>query len=98
MTRPIQPEPSNWVISDHIIINGRHVTKGTELTITGVRGRFRFIRHVQVMCKTDYQCVLREWIDVVGGGTKKRPDMTRSFRPSQVKVVHRVNKTRANAS
>lgn len=64
--------------------NGRHVQPGTELSITGVRGRFRFIRHVQL---PDGRC----WIDVVGGRQTRKGtvELERSFRPDRVHTVHR---------
>jgi hypothetical protein len=75
-----------WVISDSIQINGRSVTLGTELSIVGESGRFRFIKHVKT---PDV-----EWIDVIGG--KKGHEMWRSFGLDRVKTVHRINRTRTN--
>jgi hypothetical protein len=77
----IHPE---WTVSDTILINGRHVVVGTELSITDVSGRFKFIKHVVTPTS--------EWIDVIGGKTGHR--VFRSFRPSQVKRVHWKNKMR----
>lgn len=79
------PNPS-WIESEEIQINGRNITKGTEVSIRGERGRFRFMKHV----KTDKA----EWVDVVGGTTGVR--MWRSFEVSRVKTVHRKNKTPEN--
>lgn len=64
-------------------VNNRHVSKGTELSIQGERGRYRFVKHV-----TNGQAV---WIDV-WGGPKGREQM-RSFRPERVKRVHYKNTT-----
>lgn len=123
---PVQPEPPNWHIKTVIWINGRRVEPGTELKIEGMRGRFRFIRHVHVTPLVEnpheyipsaphtapedqIDCcqygpghpihqIEREWIDVVGGATRKRGDMLRSFRLDRVKTVHRIKKTRANVA
>lgn len=78
--------PDNWTVKTQMQINGRIVATGTELSITGEPGRFRFIKHVVTPT-----C---EWIDVVGG--RKGYSSTRSFRPSQVRTVHWKNKTMAN--
>jgi hypothetical protein len=77
---------AHWVRSETFMINGRHVQKGTELSIKGIRGRFKFIQHVYNP-RIDV-----EWIDVVGGprGVKE----IRSFRPSEVRRVHYKNKLR----
>jgi hypothetical protein len=63
---------------------GRILTPGVELTISGERGRFRFIRHVT---SGD-----RQWVDVLGG--KAGHEKIRSFRPDRVVVVHRLKKLR----
>jgi len=63
---------------------GRTLTPGMELSVTGERGRFRFIKHVA--------CGGKEWVDVFGG--KNGHEKTRSFRPEQVAVVHRLKKLR----
>lgn len=83
LTGPI----AEWKIKTELQINGRHVTKGTELKIRGERGRFRFVKYV-------YNPELDvEWIDV-WGGPKKMPAM-RSFRLDQVQRVHYKNTTDA---
>lgn len=64
--------------------SGRTVTPGTELTIEGEKGRFRFVRLVI----TDTS----KWIDVIGG--KVGHEKSRSFRPERVEVVHRIAKMR----
>lgn len=79
------PKPCDaWDIQTEIQINGRNVIKGTELKISGQRGRFRFIKKVV----TDKDVI---WIDVYGG--PKGAECIRSFRPEQVKTVHSKNKT-----
>jgi hypothetical protein len=87
--KPAQETPNisaHWVRSDTFIANGRHLEKGTELSIQGERGRFRFIQHV-------YNPNLDvEWIDVVGG--KKGVNEMRAFRPEKIKRVHYKKKLR----
>jgi hypothetical protein len=80
-------DPSEqWVISESIVVNGRHVHAGTELTIKDERGRFKFVRHV-------YNPRLDvEWVDVVGGAKGAR--QYRSFRQDRIKRVHYKNKMR----
>lgn len=81
------PRPcDSWEILTEIQINGRNVTRGTELKIAGERGRFRFIKYV----KTEKGI---EWVDVIGG--PKGCEVWRSFRPEQVKTVHYKNRTDA---
>jgi len=74
-------DPSEkWVISESIIVNGRHVGAGTEVSIKDERGRFKFVRHV-------YNPNLDvEWVDVVGGTKGSR--QYRSFRQDRIKRVH----------
>jgi hypothetical protein len=72
---------AHWVVSKEMMINNRHVGAGTELSISGERGRFRFIKHV---VNGDI-----EWIDVVD-----KFKAIRSFRPDRVKRVHYKNKIR----
>jgi len=74
----------DWIVSESIIVNGRHVDAGTELTIKDERGRFKFVRHV-------YNPRLDvEWVDVVGGAKGAR--QYRSFRQDRIKRVHYKNK------
>lgn len=77
--------PSTWTVSESIVINGRYVEVGTEVSIQGESGRFRFLRHVVTEAGA-------EWIDVIGGPAKA--EKWRSFRPERVKRVHRIAKTR----
>lgn len=75
------PLPEDWTLSFHYVANGRHLEPGTEFSIRGESGRFRFIRYVE-----------REngdsWIDCIGG--TKHVKMFRSFRPNRVRTVHRI--------
>jgi hypothetical protein len=74
----------DWIVSESITVNGRHVDAGTELTIKDERGRFKFVRHV-------YNPRLDvEWVDVVGGAKGAR--QYRSFRQDRIKRVHYKNK------
>lgn len=82
---PPKEHPQGWVISTEYRVNGRVLEPGTEVSITGERGRFRFVRHV-------INASGAEWLDVVGGTNKVT--MTRSFRPERVRRVHRLAKTR----
>lgn len=77
----------DWEYITEMQINGRNVTKGTELKISRERGRFRFINYV----KTDKGC---EWITVWGG--PKGAENFRSFPLSKVKTVHYKNQTTEN--
>jgi len=77
--------PEGWVVSESCTVNGRNLVPGTEVSVRGQKGRFRFIKHVVNGDK--------EWIDVMGGANEAQ---FRSFRPSQVRTVHRKNRTRAN--
>lgn len=85
---PAAPKPCDaWEIVTELQINGRNVTKGTELKVSGERGRFRFIKFVRTEKGV-------EWVDVHGG--KKGAECIRSFRLEQIKTVHYKNKTDAN--
>lgn len=79
--------PSDWTISTDYVVNGRHLTPGTEVSIRGERGRFRFVKAVI----KDNGTV---WLDFIGGPA--RYQTWRSFYPERVRRVHRINKTRAN--
>ena len=84
---PDVPKPCDaWEILTEMQINGRNVTKGTELKIAGERGRFRFIKFVRTEAGV-------EWVDVHGG--KKGAECLRSFRLHQIKTVHYKNKSDA---
>lgn len=81
------PLELDWVITTAWSYNGRHITPGAELSISGERGRFRFLRHVSRPNGA-------EWVDVIGG--PQGAEAFRSFRPDRVRTVHRLAKTRAN--
>lgn len=71
----------NWVVSLECRINNKIVAEGTELSIRGERGRFKFLKHV---VNSDH-----EWIDVLGTSGQFR-----SFAVDRVKTVHRIKKLR----
>lgn len=78
----VEQVPDGWTIYDSAKVNGRILTKGTEVSIRGERGRFRFQRRVVTE--------QAEWLDFIGGAR------FRSFYPEKVKRVHRIQKTRHN--
>lgn len=71
----------NWIVSEECRINNKIVTPGTELSIRGERGRFKFLKHV---INSDY-----EWIDVLSA-----TGQFRSFSLDKVKTVHRIKRLR----
>lgn len=82
---PVVPKPCDkWVVLTELQVNGRYVVKGTELKISGERGRYRFIKQV-----TTEKGIT--WIDVYGGA--KGYECIRSFSPDRIKTVHSKNKT-----
>jgi hypothetical protein len=81
-------DPSaRWIKRDQYVVNRRTLSPGTEVSIRGERGRFRFIQAVE----TPEGAV---WLDFIGGPAKA--EKWRSFRPDRIRRVHRINKTRAN--
>jgi hypothetical protein len=80
--------PDDWEVSTEVTINGRQVSPGTELQVSGERGRFRFIRQV-----TRPERGIT-WLDVWGG--PKGSENLRAFRPERVRTVHRINRTDKN--
>lgn len=79
-TTPHVDPSAGWTRSKHFVAeSGRHVEPGTEVSIKGERGRFRFVEHVV----TDKGA---EWISVVGG--PKGVSTWRAFRPERIRRVH----------
>lgn len=76
--------PADWQEHEHADANGRHITPGTEVSIKGERGRFRFIKRV-------VRDSGAEWLDFWGG--PKGCEAWRSFSADQVRRVHRINTT-----
>jgi len=77
---------AHWERSDTYEANGRKIVKGTELTIEGERGRFKFMQYVYNP-RSDVA-----WIDCIGG--KRGVKEFRAFRPERIKTVHYKNKLR----
>ena len=85
---PVAAKPNDdWEYITEMQINNRNVVKGTELKISGERGRFVFIEYVKTGAGA-------EWITVWGG--PKGMSSMRSFHLDKVKTVHSKNKTDAN--
>jgi len=78
------PKDNGWTISHRLKVNGRPLEVGTEFSVKGERGRFRFMKYV----KTESG---KEWIDAWGG--PKKSEQWRSFRPNRIRVVHRIKTT-----
>lgn len=83
--KPVRSLPPDWVEHESARVNGRIVEVGTELSIHGERGRFRFLKRVERPERGI------EWLDVWGG--PKRCEQWRSFHPSRVRRVHRIATT-----
>ena len=65
--------------------NSRKLVVGTEVSITGERGRFRFV-------KASTTSAGREVFDFIGGPAGR--EIWRSFYPERVKRVHRIPRMR----
>jgi hypothetical protein len=76
--------PDDWHESTEASVNGRLLAPGTEVSIKGERGRFRFVKRVSRDSGV-------EWLDFWGG--PKGCEAWRSFRASQVRRVHRIPRT-----
>jgi hypothetical protein len=77
--------PPDWEQHETATVNGRQLVPGTEVSIRGERGRFRFLKRV-VRPERGI-----EWLDFWGG--PKGAAQWRSFRPDRVRTVHRIQKT-----
>ncbi|AVJ50816.1 hypothetical protein SEA_GEMMA_72 [Mycobacterium phage Gemma] len=69
-------------------VNDRKLEPGTEVSIKGERGRFRFVKATTT---SQGKTVL----DFIGGPAGH--EQWRSFYPERVETVHRIARTRANA-
>jgi hypothetical protein len=87
--KKLNTNPFGITTNDTFKFNGRTLTKGTEVSIRGQRGRFRFVGHVTHPNGN-------QWLDFIGG--KKGCEAWRSFGPESIRTVHRINRTRANAA
>jgi hypothetical protein len=74
---------AGWTVVTEYTINGRHIGPGSECSIAGERGRFRFVKAVTTQSGAHY-------LDFIG------PYGFRSFYPERVRRVHRIMKTRQN--
>lgn len=81
--------PFGWVETTETKVNGRTLTPGTEVKLAGRPGRFRFVKHVTTPDG-------KQWLDFIGG--KSGYTSWVSVYADQVKTVHRINRTRANAA
>lgn len=70
------------------VANGRHLRPGTEVSVRGERGRFRFINAQTTKAG-------RVVLNFLGGPAGR--EMLRSFYPERVRRVHRLRKIRGNA-
>lgn len=86
-TEPHVNPSADWTRHDVVRVHGRILAKGTEVSIKGERGRFRFLGAVTTPSGA-------YWLDFIGGS--KGVVMFRAFRPEQIKRVHIRAKTRAN--
>lgn len=59
--------------------SGRRLVPGTEFSVHGEPGRFRFLEHVVGPSGA-------EWVTAFGG--PRKVNVTRSFRPERIKTVH----------
>ena len=83
--RKPRPSPHGWTITTTVIApSGRHLTPGTEIKVTGERGRFRFARYVDTGTA--------QWIEVFDRDRK-----CRFFRLDRVRTVHRTTRMRGAA-
>ncbi|ASR85673.1 hypothetical protein SEA_AMGINE_73 [Mycobacterium phage Amgine] len=82
VTTPVVEQPE-------VVVNGRRLEPGTEVSIIRERGRFRFksaatTRDGRIVC------------DFIGGPAGH--EQWRSFYPERIRTVHRLTRTRANAA
>lgn len=92
MSRSRRPSATTAAASSSeaaVRVHGRDLHPGTEVSISGERGRFRFIRATTT--STD-----RVVLDFIGG--QPGHECWRSFYPERVKTVHRLNRTRRNVA
>jgi hypothetical protein len=76
--------PPDWHTSQEATVNGRLLAPGTEVSIKGERGRFRFLKRVVRDSGAD-------WLDFWGG--PKGCESWRSFPVERVRRVHRIPRT-----
>jgi hypothetical protein len=76
--------PEHWVVEESIQVNNQTVVPGTEISVKGERGRFKFLKKVTTPNTS--------WVDCIGG--RKGYEVYRSFETSKIKTVHRKKTTR----
>jgi hypothetical protein len=76
--------PEGWSEDTRVQVHGRWMEPGTEVTVMGLRGRFRFVKQVTTPTST--------WLQVWGG--KKGFEKMHSVSPERVKTVHRLTRMR----
>ena len=85
---PHRVDPSaDWTRRYEYQVHGRYLAVGTEVSIKGESGRFRFQYAIE---KPDGTV----WLEFIGG--RKGCEVFRSFYPERVRRVHRLKRTRAN--
>ena len=79
------PSPPDWIETSTATVHGRTLDPGTEVSIKGERGRFRFMRRIE---RPERGLV---WLDFWGG--PKGCEQWRSFAPERVRTVHKTKTT-----
>lgn len=86
--------PADWEVTTELVVNGRHVTPGTEVHLHPVHGRYVFVKQVKTPTAT--------WLDFIGpvqpghvvtwesadGRPARSRAQWRSFGPGCIKTVH----------
>uniref|UniRef100_A0AAU8GP10 DUF7246 domain-containing protein n=1 Tax=Mycobacterium phage Pharb TaxID=3136626 RepID=A0AAU8GP10_9VIRU len=81
--------PAVAVEQPEVVVHGRVLLPGTEVSIRGERGRFRF----KSAARTSGGRIV---CDFIGGPAGH--EQWRSFYPERIRTVHRLARTRANAA
>ncbi|AFN37766.1 hypothetical protein FGG44_gp78 [Mycobacterium phage MacnCheese] len=87
-TRAVAPAVAE-VERPEVIVNGKVLEPGAEVSIKGERGRFRFVKSARTSTG-------RVTCDFIGPDDNTK--CWRSFYPERIKTVHRILRTRANAA
>jgi hypothetical protein len=83
------PSTVNYRRTTSMKANGRNLEPGTEFSVRGQRGRFRFLALVEHL-PTGHT-----WIDAYGGDRDPRGRRQfRAFRPEDIRTVHRTKERR----
>ncbi|ASR85277.1 hypothetical protein I5H06_gp27 [Mycobacterium phage SirPhilip] len=81
--------PAVAVERPEVVVNGKVLEPGAEVSIAGERGRFRFVKSARTSTG-------RITCDFIGPDDNTK--CWRSFYPERIKTVHRLQRTRANAA